>query len=193
MFYTFAQKTRNMLPVYVYGHPLLRRQSQEIDKNYENLNGLIEEMFETMYKTEGVGLAAPQIGKSIKLFVIDADPMTEYFPECEGFKRVFINPNIIETSGDMHEWDEGCLSIPHLNEKVKRPTEVEIEYYDENFEYKKEKVTGFPAKIIQHEYDHLIGKMFVDHCSPLRKRLLKRKLTAISKGDFHQKYRYIFG
>jgi peptide deformylase len=180
-----------MLPVYIYGHPVLRKIAKEIEENYENLGKLIEDMYETMYKTDGVGLAAPQIGKSIKLFVIDASVMGEEFPECDGFKRTFINPYIVETTGNLHAWDEGCLSIPGLNENIKRKDEVVVEYYDENFEYHKETVKGFPAKIIQHEYDHLEGKMFIDHCSPLRKRLLKRKLTSISKGEFPRRYKFV--
>lgn len=181
-----------MLPIYVYGHPILRKQAEEIDEQYEGLQELIEKMYKTMYKTDGVGIAAPQVGKSIQLFVIDASAMEEEYPECKGFKKVFINPEILEVTGEQHAYAEGCLSIPGMTETISRQTEIEIEYYNQDFQLVTEKITGFPAKIVQHEYDHLIGKLFVDYCSPLKKKLLKRKLTSISKGNVSTNHKYVF-
>ena len=146
-------------------------------------------MFETMYASEGVGLAAPQIGQSIKLIVIDGSPMGEDFPECKDFKKVFINPEIIEFRGTKVSLEEGCLSLPGIHESVTRPTELTIKYMDENFEEHEEVYTGFAARIIQHEYDHLLGKMFIDHISPIRKQLIKSKLNNIIKGKVRCSYR----
>jgi peptide deformylase len=142
-----------------------------------------------MYYSDGVGLAAPQVGLSIRLFVIDASSGADENPELEGFKKVFINPEIIETKGDEWTMNEGCLSLPEIREDVDRPDEVTIKYLDENFEEHTETYKGFAGRVIQHEYDHLEGILFVDHLSPLRKRLLKSKLIAISKGKVRPHYR----
>ncbi len=178
-----------ILPVVVYGHPVLRKESEEIDEDYEGLDKLIDNMWQTMYHTDGIGIAAPQIGKSIRLMVIDASPMGEEFPELEDFKRVIINPIITEFGDDNCSDSEGCLSLPGIREEIKRPTKIMIEYENENFELVEEELDGFAARVVQHEYDHLEGKLFVDHLSPLKKRLLKGKLNAISKGKVDVSYR----
>lgn len=177
-------------PIYVYGHPVLRKVAEEIDEDYEGLSDLIDNMWQTMYHTDGIGLAAPQIGKPIRLMVIDADPMGEEFPELAGFKRTYINPIITDFYEDeIVSESEGCLSLPGIREEVKRPSKIKIEYEDINFELKEEVLEGFAARVVQHEYDHLEGKLFVDHLSPLKKRLLKGKLTSISKGKADVNYR----
>ncbi|WP_319502098.1 peptide deformylase [uncultured Draconibacterium sp.] len=176
-------------PVTVYGDPLLRKKAQRIEKDHPKLDEIIENMWETMYYSDGVGLAAPQVGLSIRLFVIDASSGADEEPELEGFKKVFINPEIIETKGDEWTMNEGCLSLPEIREDVNRPDEVTIKYFDENFVEHTETYKGFAGRVIQHEYDHLEGILFVDYLSPLRKRLLKSKLIAISKGKVRPHYR----
>jgi len=178
-----------ILPVVVYGHPVLRKVADEIDEDYEGLKELIDNMWQTMYKSEGVGLAAPQIGKSIRLIVIDAEPLAEDFPECAGFKRVLINPIITEFGEEECTESEGCLSLPGIREDVKRPTKIKLEYENENFELVEEVLEGFAARVVQHEYDHVEGKLFVDHLSPLKKRFLKGKLASISKGKVDVSYK----
>ena len=178
-------------PIVVYGHPILRKVAVEINKDYPGLSQLISDMFDTMYYSEGLGLAAPQIGKSIRLFVIDGKPAAEDEPALAEFKRAFINAHITERSGDLVPMTEGCLSIPNLREEVLRESRVRINYYDENWEYHDEAFEGYKARIIQHEYDHLDGIMFTDKVNPLRKRLIKSKLTAISKGRFEAEYKTI--
>lgn len=177
-------------PVYMYGTSVLRKKAQEIDKDYKDLDIFIEGMFETMKKAEGVGLAAPQVGKSIRIFIIDASDIDHEDEEyVEDFKKVFINPVIIEESGDEWVFNEGCLSIPEIREDVSRHEKVRIQYYDQEWNFFDEEYDGIRARIIQHEYDHLEGKMFVDKVSPLRKKLLKGKLTAISKGKVDIDYK----
>lgn len=178
-------------PIVVYGHPVLRKVSREIEKDYPGLNQIIADLFETMYYSEGLGLAAPQIGKSIRLFVIDGKPVAEEEPELGNFKKAFINAHIIKKSGELKPMTEGCLSIPNLREEVNRESEIRIKYYDENWEYHDEIFDGYKARIIQHEYDHLDGILFTDKISPLRRRLLKGRLTAISKGKFEAEYKTI--
>ncbi len=178
-----------ILPVYLYGQPVLRKVAEDITAEYANLSKLIENMYETMYASEGVGLAAPQIGLPIRLMVIDGDVMGEDFPECEGFKRTFINPQITALEGEEVSLDEGCLSLPNIHEKVSRPTKVTISYVDEQFQPQTEVFTGFAARIVQHEYDHLEGKLFIDHIAPIRKQLIKSKLTNIIKGKVRCGYR----
>lgn len=182
-----------ILPIYIYGHPVLRKKCTEINKDYEGLKELIDNMFDTMYNANGVGLASPQIGRSIRLFVVDASPFADEEPELEGFKRVFINPVIKETWGDEWSMEEGCLSIPGLNVPVVRDDEIEITYYDENWEKHTEEFKGYASRIIQHEYDHIEGILFPERCAPLRKRLLKNKLQSISQGRFEQKYKVVLG
>ena len=181
-----------VLPITAYGHPVLRKETEEIDENYPNLNELIDNMFETMYKTEGVGLAAPQINLPIRLFVMDARPMSDDVEEFKNFKKVFINPYILEESGDVWSFNEGCLSVPGVREDVKRPDWIKIEYYDENWELHEEEYSGIPARIMQHEYDHLDGILFPDRLPPLRRRLLKSKLAAIAAGKVDVHYRMLF-
>ncbi|MBD3636439.1 MAG: peptide deformylase [Crocinitomicaceae bacterium] len=190
-----------ILPIVAYGSPILKKEAEEIDEDYEGLNELIESMFETMYEANGVGLAAPQIDKSIRLFIVDASPFAE--PEegeepdplaegLEGFKKVFINPIIEEEEGEEWAFAEGCLSIPTIREEIMRKPKIRISYYDENWEFHDEEFEGYAARIIQHEYDHVDGILFTDHLSPLKKRLLKKKLTNISKGDVEVKYKMKF-
>jgi peptide deformylase len=178
-------------PIVVYGHPVLKKVAAEIDKEFPNLNQLIADLFETMYYSEGLGLAAPQIGKSIRIFVIDGKPAAEDEPSLADFKKAFINPHITERSGELVPMNEGCLSIPNLREEVLRESHIRINYYDENREYHDEEFEGYKARIIQHEYDHLDGILFPDRLTPLRRRLLKGKLMAISKGNFEADYKTI--
>lgn len=176
-------------PVTVYGDPLLRKKAIEIEKSYPNLEQVIENMWETMYYSDGVGLAAPQVGLSIRMFVVDASSGADEEPELADFRKVFINPEIIEISGDEWVMNEGCLSLPEIREDITRPDEVTIRYFDENFTEHEETYTGFAGRVIQHEYDHLEGILFIDYLSPLRKRLLKSKLLNISKGKVQPHYK----
>jgi peptide deformylase len=169
-------------PVILYGNPLLRRKAKPIEKDHEGLNEIIENMWETMYNSDGVGLAAPQAGLSIRLFVIDATAASDEEPELKDFKKVFINSEIVERTGEDLVMNEGCLSLPEIREDVKRPDRVRIKYLDENFDPHDEVYTGYAARIIQHEYDHLEGILFIDHLTPLKKRLLKSKLRNIAAG-----------
>ncbi|HOG20526.1 MAG TPA: peptide deformylase [Salinivirgaceae bacterium] len=175
-------------PIVVAGHPVLRMKAQEIDKNFPDLNKLIEDMFETMYVSEGVGLAAPQVGKSIRLFVIDGKPVAEDNPELEDFKKVFINPYIVEQSGEEWFFNEGCLSVPGIREDVMRKSIVKIKYFDENWQQHEEVFDGMRARIIQHEYDHLEGTLFTDRLSFLKRKMLRGKLSDISKGKVDVSY-----
>ncbi|MCF8369806.1 MAG: peptide deformylase [Bacteroidales bacterium] len=181
-----------ILPITAYGHPTLRKVASEIDKSYPNLQELIDNMYETMYTSSGVGLAAPQVNRSIRLLVLDATPFAEEVPEAEGFKRVMINPYIIEESGEEWTFNEGCLSIPDIREDVSRKPKIRIQYYDGNWEFHDEKYDDVMARIIQHEYDHLEGILFVDRINSMRKMLLKRKLQDISKGNITVGYKMIF-
>lgn len=187
------QQNQNTMiyPIVAYGHPVLRKETKEITKDYPNLKELIDNMFETMYHSEGVGLAAPQVNFPVRLFVMDASPMGDEVEEFKDFKKAFINPYIVEEDGEDWSFNEGCLSIPGIREDVKRPEMITIEYYDENFEFHRETYHGIPARIIQHEYDHLDGIMFTDRLSPLKRRMLKNKLTAITKGKVDTHYRMI--
>jgi peptide deformylase len=178
-------------PIVIYGHSVLRKDSVEINKDYPGLNQLKEDLFETMYSSEGMGLAAPQIGKSIRLFVIDGKPVAEDEPSLADFKKVFINAHISERCGELQPMNEGCLSIPGIREEVMRESHIRISYYDENWKFYDEVYEGYKARIIQHEYDHLDGILFTDKVNPLKRRLLKSKLTAISKGKFEASYKTI--
>ncbi len=181
-----------VLPIYVYGWPLLRKKSEDITPDHPDLQQLIADMFETMYHADGVGLAAPQIGKNIRLLVIDGSPMAdEENPNdiLHSFKKVFINPNITERSGDDWIDTEGCLSLPQIRESVKRPSHIKIDYLDENFQPHSEEYDETPARIIQHEYDHIEGALFIDKISPLRRKLIVAKLNAIAKGKVDCSYK----
>lgn len=176
-------------PVTVYGDPQLRKVAKNIDKDDPKLKEIIENMWETMYYSDGVGLAAPQVGMSIRLFVIDASSGADEEPELENFKKVFINPEIVDTDGEEWVMNEGCLSLPEIREDVSRPDEVTLRYFDEEFNEHEETFKGFAGRVIQHEYDHLEGKLFIDYLSPLRKRLIKGKLQNIAKGKVRPHYR----
>lgn len=174
-------------PIVMYGDPVLRRRADEIAPGAE-VKALVADMFETMYAAQGIGLAAPQIGKGIRMFVVDGSALEEE-PALAGFKKVFINAEIIEEGETMGEMEEGCLSIPHIREKVVRPEQIRIRYFDENWSAFEEKYEGMKARIIQHEYDHIEGVLFIDYLTPLKKRLLKGKLNNISRGEVETEYR----
>lgn len=180
-----------ILPIVAYGDPILRKKGVNIDKNYPGLTDLLANMYETMYASHGVGLAAPQIGKSINLFIVDTAPFEEE-EDGPALKKVFINAEILEETGDEWEFEEGCLSIPGIRENVWREEQLTIRYQDEHFNTFEETYNGVSARVIQHEYDHCMGKLFVDHLPELRKRLLKNKLIRISKGDVDVAYRMRF-
>ena len=181
-----------ILPIVAYGDPVLKKEAEEINKDYPFLEELIDNMFETMYEAEGVGLAAPQIGKSIRLFIVDASPFEEEEPKLKGFKKVFINPIIVEEEGEEWNFNEGCLSIPGIREDVKRQPQITIEYYNEKFDLIEETYKGIAARVIQHEYDHIEGVLFTDLINPLKRRLLKGRLNNISKGNVKVPYRMKF-
>ncbi len=188
-----------ILPIIAYGDPVLRKVGKDISNEYPKLNELIANMYETMYAARGVGLAAPQIGLAIRLFIVDASPFAEdeelsveEQTQLEGLKKTFINPVILEETGDEWAFNEGCLSIPDIREDVFRQEKITIEYLDENFTKRTEVYTGIAARIIQHEYDHIEGILFTDKLSPLKKRLIKGKLTNISKGKISVDYRMKF-
>ena len=178
-------------PVVVYGHPVLRKISREIPEGQAGLGDFIRNMFETMYDSEGVGLAAPQVGQSVRLFVVDASPFAEDEPALEGFKKVFINPVVLERSGERVPFNEGCLSIPNIREDVIREEKVLIRYQDPEGEWHEEEYDGIASRVIQHEYDHLEGILFTDLLPPLRRKLLASRLRAISKGRFKASYKTI--
>lgn len=190
-----------VLPIVAYGSPVLKRMAEEIDQDYPKLKELIADMFETMYAANGVGLAAPQIGLSIRLFVVDASPFAEdpedgddaeEMKQLKDFKKVFINPIIEEEKGKEWPFKEGCLSIPEIREEVKRKPDIVISYYDENWELKEERYSGYAARVIQHEYDHVEGVLFTDRLHPLRRSLLKGRLDDIAKGKVDVDYKMKF-
>lgn len=174
-------------PIILYGDPVLRKATEEV-KTGTDIKELIEDMFETMKHAQGIGLAAPQIGKSIRLFVVDGTVLDDE-PSMQDFRKAFINPVIIEELGEDWEYEEGCLSIPNIRESVSRKEKLRIRYYDEDWNLKEEDYYGLKARIIQHEYDHIEGKLFIDYLTPLKKRLLKGKLSDISKGKVDTEYR----
>lgn len=190
-----------VLPIVVYGDPVLRKVCTDIDKNYEGLDQLIKDMFETMYEANGVGLAAPQVNKPIRLFIVDATPFAdveedeeseftkEELEEIKHFKKVFINARILEEEGEEWKFSEGCLSIPKIREDVSRKPKIKIEYYDENFKKHTEEYDGVIARVIQHEYDHIQGILFTDKISPLKRKLISGKLNDISKGKINADYK----
>ncbi|MDR1745822.1 MAG: peptide deformylase [Tannerella sp.] len=178
-----------ILPVYTYGQPALRNATERIEATYPELKQLVADMFETMYKAEGIGLAAPQVGFSIQLLVIDADSVSKDHKECRNFKRVMINPEIIERSEDIISLEEGCLSFPGIHEKVPRPRKIRVRYLDDSFTPHEETLEDFNARVVQHECDHLDGKVFIDKISPIRKQLNKGKLNSIIKGTASCSYR----
>jgi len=191
-----------ILPIVAYGHPILRKVAKDIDKDYPQLDKLIEDMWETMYASNGVGLAAPQINRDIRLFVIDSaqifenmddqDRAEETYPDDPGTKQVFINAHIVEEQGDDWAYNEGCLSIPKIREDIYRAEEVTIEFLDEHFVKHTKTFNGITARIILHEYDHIEGKLFIDHISPLKRKLIKRKLDDITRGNIRVDYKMMF-
>lgn len=181
-----------ILPIYAYGHPVLKRKSSSIDKEYEGLEKLISDMWDTMYNAQGVGLAAPQVGHSIRMFIVDTEQVMEEGKESEGVKRVFINAEKIEENGDLWIYEEGCLSIPNIRGDVERKEVLKLKYLDENFEEHIEVFESINARVIQHEYDHIEGKLFTEKLKPLKKKLIKRKLDAIRKGNVKAEYRLKF-
>ncbi len=179
-----------ILPIYVYGQPVLRKVASDITPDYPELKQLIQDMFQTLDNSNGVGLAAPQIGKAIRLVVIDLDILKDEFPEYEGFRKVFINAHILEYDDTQESrMEEGCLSIPGLSENVVRPTRIHVKYMDENFVEHDEWVEGYKARVMQHEFDHLEGIMYVDKVNALRKNMIGSKLKNIMKGKFRCSYR----
>lgn len=170
------------LPVYLYGHPVLRKESDDIASDYPDLKQLVADMYETMYASEGVGLAAPQIGRNIRLVVIDADPVKDAFPECEGRRLTLVNPEVEILDGDAVSRAEGCLSVPGLSENVSRVEHIRLSWLDEEFAPHEEEISGFLARIVQHECDHLDGKLYIDHIAGIRKQLIRGKLHNIIEG-----------
>lgn len=189
-----------ILPIYAYGHPVLRKECKNIPPEYPKLTDLIDNMFATMYNANGVGLAAPQIGLNIRLFIVDATPMAEDYKDAttpeeqeefrflSSFKEVFINPEILEENGDEWSFEEGCLSIPDIRGEVNRQPEIRISYFDRHWNQKTVDFRGFAARVVQHEYDHIEGVLFTDLLHPMRKRLIKRKLQKIKEGEITSRY-----
>lgn len=178
-----------ILPIYVYGQSVLRKVAEDIEPDYPNLKELIGNMFETMENAEGVGLAAPQIGLSIRVVVVDLDVLSDSLPEYKGFRKVYINAHILDVEGEEISMEEGCLSLPGIHESVKRGDKIRVKYLDENMEEHDEIVEGYLARVMQHEFDHLDGKMFIDHLTALRKQMIKGKLNALLKGKAHCTYK----
>ncbi|MDL1914157.1 MAG: peptide deformylase [Bergeyella sp.] len=183
-----------ILPIRAFGDPVLRKVGKEIDKNYPALSGLIENMYETMYNAQGIGLAAPQIGLGIRLFIVDVSPLAkdEEYREISGelahFKKVFINPRIVEEKGEEWKFNEGCLSIPEIREDVRRKRTVTLEYWDESFRPYRETFSDIRARVIQHEYDHIEGILFTDRLGVLKKKIIKGKLQKIASGEINVNY-----
>ena len=180
-----------ILPIYLYGQPVLRKTAVEVDLNDATLKTFVADMYETMYNADGVGLAAPQVGKSVRVFVVDSTPYKEIYPDHEPFKGAFINPTITDRFGQDVPFAEGCLSLPKINEEVIRKSDIHITYYDENGEFHDCDINGVLARIIQHEYDHLEGKVFTDNLSQIKKMVLKRPLNDIAGGKVHPAYKTV--
>jgi len=181
-----------ILPIYAYGQPVLRQETKDIEKDYPKLKELISDMYETMYASEGVGLAAPQIGLGIRLFIMDTVQMQEDGEEHLGIKKTFINATILEEEGKKWSYEEGCLSIPKVTGEVIRKPKILIEYYDEDFNLKEEWYEGVNARVIQHEYDHVDGILFLDHLKPVKRRRVSKKLEEIKKGRVNPDYKMVF-
>jgi peptide deformylase len=178
-----------ILPIYLYGHPVLRKETKEIPLDYSDLHTLLNNMYETMYQAEGVGLAAPQIGLEDRILVIDLNPCAKDDPSCSGFKKVLINAHITERDGEEISMEEGCLSIPNIHENVPRPNRIRIQYLDENLQAHDEVYEGYKARVIQHEYDHLDGILFTDRIAGIRKQLIRAKLNRIMAGNVDCSYK----
>lgn len=180
------------LPIYAYGQPVLKKVAKPINAADPDIATVIDNMWETMYNAQGVGLAAPQVGKSIRLFLVDTVQIMEEGKEEEGIKQAFLNAEKIEEGGEIWAYEEGCLSIPDIRADVNRPAQIKLRYQDENFETHEKVFTGVNARVIQHEYDHIDGVLFTEHLSPLKRRLIKRKLDKIKAGKIDPKYRMKF-
>ena len=178
-----------ILPVYLYGQPVLRKEAEEVPQDYPDLKVLVSNMFETMYHADGVGLAGPHVGLSLRLLVIDADVLADDFPECKSFKRTMINPVFLEKSEETDSMEEGCLSLPGIHEKVSRSVRIRIKYQDADFVEHEEELSGFAARVVQHECEHLTGHVFIDNVSAIRRQLNKGKLNNIIKGSVRCSYR----
>lgn len=180
-----------ILPIYTYGQPVLRKVAVDITPDYPDLKNLIEDMFETNDNADGVGLAAPQIGKDIRLVIINLDVLGDEYPEYVGFRKAFINPYIVEYDETSKKvtMEEGCLSLPGIHENVTRPSRIHVKYQDENFQEHDEWVDGYLARVMQHEFDHLDGKVYIDRISPMRKQLIRNKLKSLLQGKFRCSYR----
>lgn len=178
-----------ILPIYVYGSSVLKKKTEEIDQNFPELQAFLSDLFDTLENSNGIGLAAPQTGNPIRVFVVDASPFSDEKPELKDYKKVFINPVIIELAGEKTCYNEGCLSFPQLHEDVYRESKVHLQYLDENFEQHDEWFDGIVARIIQHEYDHLEGKLFVERLSAIRKKLISSKLKKITRGIYSASYK----
>lgn len=180
-----------ILPIYTYGQPVLRKVAQDIPTDYPDLKQFVNDMFETLSASSGVGLAAPQVGKSIRVVVIDLDLLKDEYPEYAGFKHAFINGHVVEADpkAEKVNMEEGCLSIPGLSEDVKRPARVHVTYLDDELNPHDEWVDGYLARVMQHEFDHLEGVMYVDRLTPFRKQMIRNKLRAIAQGKFKANYR----
>lgn len=179
-----------ILPIYIYGQPVLRKVAEDVPNDYPKLKELVQDMFETLTVSDGIGLAAPQIGKSIRVVVIDLDALSEELPEYKGFRKAYINPHILEYDDSKTDTsEEGCLSLPAIHEKVNRPTRIHVQYLDEELLPHDEWIEGYLARVMQHEFDHLDGKMFIDRISPLRKQLIRSKLRSLLQGRYHCSYR----
>lgn len=181
-----------ILPVYAYGQPVLNRKGKEVAPDHEGLITLIANMWETMYNAKGIGIAAPQVGRSLRLFVVDTVQLEDEENEFKGIKKVFINPTILEESGKEWAYEEGCLSIPNIHGDVERLSDVKISYFDEDFNEIIETYDGMNARVIQHEYDHIDGVLFTDKLKPLKKKMLSRKLEKLKKGKSNANYRLKF-
>ena len=189
-----------IMPIVAYGHPILRTVAKDIDASYPNLEKLIEDMWETMYASSGVGLAAPQVNREIRLFVVDTEQMfrsleeeeLEAFEDAPGFKGVFINAHLVETDGEEWPYNEGCLSIPKIREDIYRDEAVVLRYVNEKFEPQEKRFTGLTGRVVLHEYDHIEGKLFIDHISALKRKLMKGKLNDITRGKVTVDYKMMF-
>lgn len=179
-----------ILPIYIYGQPVLRKVAEDIPADYPELEQFIADMYETLDQSEGIGLAAPQVGRSVRIVVIDLDVLSDDMPEYKGFRHAFVNPHIVEyDESKTDSMEEGCLSLPAIHEKVTRPTRIRVQWLDEEMQAHDEWIEGYLARVMQHEFDHLDGKMFVDRVSPLRRQLIKSKLKALTQGRYRCGYK----
>ena len=179
-----------ILPIYIYGQPVLRKVAEDIPTDYPELKQFIADMYETLDQSEGIGLAAPQVGRAVRVVVIDLNVLSDDMPEYKGFRHAFINPHILEYDDTKTEgMEEGCLSLPAIHEKVVRPTRIRVQWMDEDFQQHDEWIEGYLARVMQHEFDHLDGKMFIDRVSPLRRQLISSRLKALTQGRYRCGYK----